>query len=193
MSLDKLVSKVKHTRLIAIDPASHSLAWVVVDLDKDLMEIVKYGKIDISTEKEMSKKLNIINKELLDICKTYNPDKGVIEQSVYIQNFQSSRIISYIIGFSWGVLMRSCSDVFDVGPLVWKNKIGYKNLSQAEKKILEKKHNGKGLQNVFKNERKNRVKVILEDKIGFSTEDDDINDAIGIALWYSLANGFRTL
>ena len=89
--------------------------------------------------------------------------------------------------------MRTCSEVCDVGPLIWKNKIGYKNVSAAEKKIMEKEHGPKGLQAKLKNERKNRVKDILDSKVGFSVEDDDINDAIGIALWYSLNHGFRTL
>ena len=193
MSLGNIVNNVKKTRLLAIDPASHSLAWVVVDLDKNTFDIVDYGKISIFEQKEMSGKFKIINTDLHDLCQKHKPDKGVIEQSVYIQNFQSSRIISYIIGFSWGVMMRTCSEVCDVGPLIWKNKIGYKNVSAAEKKIMEKEHGPKGLQAKLKNERKNRVKDILDSKVGFSVEDDDINDAIGIALWYSLNHGFRTL
>lgn len=193
MSLGSIVNNVKKTRLLAIDPASHSLAWIVVDLDKNTFNLVDYGKISISEQKEMSGKFKIINADLHDLCQKYKPDRGVIEQSVYIQNFQSSRIISYIIGFSWGVMMRTCSEVCDVGPLIWKNKIGYKNVSAAEKKIMEKEHGSKGLQSKLKNERKNRVKDILDSKVGFSVEDDDINDAIGIALWYSLNHGFRTL
>jgi Holliday junction resolvasome RuvABC endonuclease subunit len=193
MSLGKIVNNIKPTRLISIDPASHSLAWVVVDLDKDSFEIVEHGKINISGTKEVSEKFKIINKELHDICDMLCPDKGVIEQSVYIQNFQSSRIISYIIGFSWGVMMRSCHDVCDVGPLIWKNKIGYKNVSALEKSKLEKDFGKKGLQTKLKNERKDRVKAILDQKINYSVDDDDINDAIGIALWYSLSHGFRTI
>lgn len=193
MSLGSIVNNVKKTRIIAIDPASHSLAWVVCDLDKDFLKIVDSGKISLVPQKEVSGKFTIINEELSELCNKYKPDKGVIEQSVYIQNFQSSRIISYIIGFSWGVMLKTCSEVCDVGPLIWKNKIGYKNLSKVEKQNIEKEHGSKGIQAKFKNERKDRVKVILDNRIGYSSDDDDINDAIGIALWYYLSHGFGTL
>lgn len=193
MSLDSIVNNIKKTRVIAIDPASHSLAWVICDFDKNFLQIIDYGKVSLLPQKEVSGKFSIINQELSNLCAKYNPDVGVIEQSVYIQNFQSSRIISYIIGFTWGVLLQSCKEVCDVGPLIWKNKIGYKNLTKIEKHNIEKVHGLKGIQAKFKNERKDRVKVILDDKIGFSLEDDDINDAIGIALWYYLSHGFGTL
>jgi len=42
-------------------------------------------------------------------------------------------------------------------------------------------------------ERKDRVKRIIDDFCGQSTEDDDVNDAIGIALWYYIDHGYGTL
>jgi Holliday junction resolvasome RuvABC endonuclease subunit len=190
MSLSKIVSDLKSCRLIALDPASHSLAWSVFDLSATNIELVDTGKIDFSKSKEISTKLSIINKELSDICKKYSPDRAAIEQSVYIQNFQSSRIISYIIGFSWGVLIRTCSQVVDINPLIWKNKIGYKNVGKKDKESLINEHGEKNIQKRLKDERKDRVKVIIEEKLGFSTEDSDINDSIGIGLWYALEHGY---
>jgi Holliday junction resolvasome RuvABC endonuclease subunit len=190
MSLRNIVSDLKDCRLIAIDPASHSLAWSVFDLSKGKYEIVATGKIDFSKEKEMSVKLFKINEELSSVCADYKPNRAAIEQSVYIQNFQSSRIISYIIGFSWGVLIRSCDEVVDVNPLVWKNKIGYKNVGKKDKEAISKEFGDKNIQKRLKDERKIRVKNIIEHKLDFSTDDPDINDSLGIGLWYALDRGY---
>lgn len=190
MSLRDIVSDLKSCRLIALDPASHSIAWSIFDLTSSSISIVDTGKIDFSKDKDISRKLSIINKELSDVCAKYNPDSAAIEQSVYIQNFQSSRIISYIIGFSWGVLIRSCSEVVDVNPLVWKNKIGYKNVGKKDKDAFIREFGEKNIQKRLKDERKVRVKEIVEKRFGFSTDDPDINDSLGIGLWYALDRGY---
>jgi hypothetical protein len=130
---------------------------------------------------------------LHDVWEDHIFKDAVIEQSVFIQNFQSSRIISYIIGYSWGTLDEYCNSVCDINPLIWKNKIGYKNVSKADKAAIEKEFGSKGIQARLTRERKNRVKKIIESKTGYSTDDEDINDAIGIALWYYVDHGFGTL
>lgn len=193
MSIGRLVSVIKSNRLLAIDPSSHSLAWCVVDLDKNKFDVVATGKIDFREDKEVNNKFRKIRSGIQDIWEDYNFQRAVIEQSVYIQNFQSSRIISYIIGYSWGTLDEYCHSVCDINPLVWKNKIGYKNISKDDKKAMEEQFGSKGLQKRLTQERKDRVKRIIDGRVGFSTEDEDINDAIGIALWYYLDHGYGAL
>jgi Holliday junction resolvasome RuvABC endonuclease subunit len=190
MSIAKLVNTVKSTRIISIDPSSNSLAWCVVDLSKNTFNVVANGKIDFSDKKEIGSKFKTIRSGLHSVWEDYLFKDAVIEQSVFIQNFQSSRIISYIIGYSWGTLDEYCNTVCDVNPLIWKNRIGYKNISKQDKLEMEKQFGSKGLQARLTRERKDRVKKIIEFKAGFSTEDDDINDAIGIALWYYLDRGY---
>jgi len=193
MSISKLVSSMKSNRLISIDPSSHSLAWCVIDLDMGKFDIVATGKIDFKDKKEISSKLKVIRKGLQDVWEDYGFRRACIEQSVYIQNFQSSRIISYIIGYSWGVLDEYCDSVVDCSPLVWKNKIGYRNVTKEDKKRIEKEHGSRGLQKRFTQERKDRVKKIVDRFCGGSTEDEDINDAIGIAMWYYVDHGYGTI
>ena len=193
MSISKLVSAAKATRLIAIDPSSHSLAWCVVDLDRNKFSVAGTGKIDFKDSKEIDNKFRAIRKGIQDVWEDYQFKDGVIEQSVYIQNFQSSRIISYIIGYSWGTLDEYCYSMCDCNPLIWKNKIGYKNVSKDDKKAIEKKHGTKGLQKRLTEERKSRVKRIVNAQVGCSTDDDDINDSLGIALWYYVDRGYGTI
>jgi len=193
MSIGKIVASIKTTRLIAIDPSSHSLAWSIIDLDRNNFKVVATGKIDYKESKELHNKFRVIRKGIKDLWSEHQFQDAVIEQSVYIQNFQSSRILSYIIGYSWGVLDEYCHTVCDINPLIWKNKIGYKNVSKDDKKAIEILHGTKGIQKRLTKERKDRVKKIIEDKVNFSTEDEDINDSIGIALWYYIDHGFGTL
>jgi Holliday junction resolvasome RuvABC endonuclease subunit len=184
MSLKNIVKKEKWNRVIAIDPASHSLAWAILTYDK---ELIATGKIDLTKEKEQSQKFNKIKKELVAIVKEYSPDVAAIEQSVYIQNFQTSRVISYIIGFTWGIISDQCDAIEDVSPLVWKPAIGYKNVSKRDGEVLAKNGKKGSLQVKMKNERKERVREIVSVSFGKDTpgiEDDDIVDAIGISLWY---------
>ncbi len=189
MSLKNIIKKEKWNRVLAIDPASHSLAWAILSYDK---ELIATGKIDLTKEKEQSQKFNKIKTELLEVVKLYSPDVAVIEQSVYIQNFQTSRIISYIIGFTWGIISDQCDAIEDVSPLMWKPAIGYKNVTKKDSEYLAKNGKKGTVQAKMKNERKERVREIISVAFGKDTpglEDDDIVDAIGIGLWYWKVKG----
>ncbi len=189
MSLKNIVKKEKWNRVLAIDPASHSLAWAILSCNK---ELIATGKIDLTKEKEQSQKFNKIKTELLEVVGLYSPDVAVIEQSVYIQNFQTSRVISYIIGFTWGIISDKCDAIEDVSPLMWKPAIGYKDVTKKDSDYLAKNGKKGALQAKMKNERKERVREIISVAFGKDTpglEDDDIVDAIGIGLWYWKVKG----
>lgn len=196
MTISSLVTKMRSQRLIAIDPASHSLAWAILDMNQEGISVIDYGKIEYGTIPELSNKFSRIKLEIPRICEKYKPDAAIIEQSVYIQNFQASRILSYIIGFTWGELDDYCKLVSDVNPLKWKSGIGYKNLTKKEVKDIKDKYGSRGIQKRLNDERKNRVRSILLDHfsdLDIDGMDTDISDAIGIGLWYGLSNGFGTV
>lgn len=194
MSISSLVSKVKGCRVIAIDPASHSLAWSILDMDDKGIRVIAHGKIDFKDIPELSNKFSKIKKEMPSICLEYKPTVAVIEQSVFIQNFQASRILSYIIGFTWGELDDHCKSVQDVNPLKWKSGIGYKNVTKKEVAAIKEQHGSKGIQRILNDERKNRVRDILKKElpdVDVDSLDSDITDSIGIGLWYGFENGFK--
>lgn len=187
MTISNLVSSIKNSRVIAIDPASHSLAWVVYDIKSKDISIFACGKIEYRDHKGASAKFLVINKELKRIHKEYQPGFAIIEQSIYVQNFETSRIISYIIGYSWGVLNNFGCDVTDVNPLVWKSGIGYKNLRKKDQDDLANNGEKGSLAIKLKKERKRRVEEIVKNYFKNMPEylnDDDIIDAAGIGLWY---------
>lgn len=188
MSIKKLVSSVKRERIVSIDPSSHSLAWVVYDVTIDDVKMIDSGKIDYKKDKAISLKFSAIDAGLKKIISDYSPGKAVIEQSIYVQNFETSRIISYIIGYSWGVLSQAHCQVEDVNPLVWKNGIGYKNLSKKDTEDIKNNGASGSLQLKLKAERKKRVRDLVRDLFPESSkniDDDDIIDAAGIGLWYA--------
>jgi Holliday junction resolvasome RuvABC endonuclease subunit len=188
LSLKSVVSSIKETRILAIDPSSHSLAWVIYDVSSDKIVLITCGKIDYKKDKNISMKFSAIHTGLDEIVEKYSPKHAIIEQSIYVQNFETSRIISYIIGYSWGVLSGGRCTVSDVNPLTWKSGIGYKNLSKKDAEIFGDNGEKGSLQIKLKNERKKRVRDIVtkyfaEGDIGIN--DDDIIDAAGIGLWYA--------
>jgi Holliday junction resolvasome RuvABC endonuclease subunit len=193
MTIKNIVNKYKYKNCLSIDPSSNSLAWAVISTDN---EVIDTGKINFTKGSDMAEKLSQINNNIPLLIKKYNVDCAVIEQSVYIQNFQSSRILSYIIGHTFGEIVRLNIKCEDITPLSWKPSIGYKNLSKRE--IEELKTSGVDLstQVKLKNERKNRVRAIVSAAYGDDTpglDDDDIVDALGIGLWYHLKYGARTI
>jgi Holliday junction resolvasome RuvABC endonuclease subunit len=185
VSLSKIINQIKYEKILAIDPSSHSLAWAVVDVNG----VCETGKIDYKAIKDMPTRIQTINKELEEIIIANKPTHAVIEQSVYIQNFQSSRVISYIIGCAMGVIVRNNITVEDVNPLIWKKGIGYKNLTKQDREELENNNVSGNAQIKFKKERKERVREIVALRYGKDTpglDDEDIVDALGIAMWYSV-------
>ena len=115
---------------------------------------------------------------MLEVVDKYSPDVAVIEQSVYIQNFQTSRIISYIIGFTWGIISDKCRKIEDVSPLAWKPAIGYKNVTKKDGLELDKNGAKGSMQIKMKNELKNRVREIVGVAFGKDTDgidEDDLN------------------
>ena len=189
MTIRSLVSSVKSDRILAIDPSSHSLAWVIYDVTLDSIVLVANGKIDYRKDKDVSLKFKAIDSGLRQIVEEYKPKNAIIEQSIYVQNFETSRIISYVIGYSWGVLSAGGCLVTDVNPLMWKSGIGYKNLSKKDTEAFKNDGEKGSLQIKQKNERKKRVRNIVSkyfDKGDIGIDDDDIIDAAGIGLWFAL-------
>lgn len=201
MNLKNIVSQDKI--ILSIDPSSHSLGWAIIESTNNSnfglkttaynkCKLIDCGKIKFTKNSDIAIKFNEINDGIKTICKKHHPSVCVIEQSVYIQNFQTSRIISYIIGYTWGVVQNYCFKVLDINPIIWKRNIGYENLSKQDKLIFDTEIKRK-------KERKDRVRNIIVKYFKVpknNLEDDDIVDAIGIGLWYHLIgfeNGPRTL
>lgn len=173
-------------RVLAIDPASHSMALALLEKRDGVVTLLYAGKLKFPPPNEMTAKMLAINASLRVFFSLVGQvDYVVIEQSIYIQNPQTSRILSYLIGHIWGESLNLGAKVVDVPPLTWKAFIGYKRIMKKEKEQLIETM-GKTEANKFINkEKKDRTKRIVARMIPKTERinDDDIIDAIGIGIW----------
>ena len=179
-------------KIIAIDPSTRSLAYAIMDTDNSIIDV---GKIDLSSASDIHEKLNIIGKSLPILVEKYKPRIAVIEEAVFIQNFKTSKLISYVIGHTMGILSSSCKFVIEANPIVWKSAIGYKKVSKAEKAQWESEWGVTEGKKIAAKERKERVRVIIKETFGKEFEDSlydsDEIDALAIGVWYNRTAGER--
>ena len=188
----KSLGTLKDYKIIAIDPSTRSLAYAIMDTDNNIIDV---GKIDLSSASDIHEKLNIIGKSLPALIKKHNPKVAVIEEAVFIQNFKTSKLISYVIGHTMGILSSSCKFVIEANPLVWKSAIGYKKVSKAEKDKWESQWGPTEAKKWAANQRKLRVREIIKETFGKEFEDSlydsDEIDALAIGVWYNRTTGER--
>jgi Holliday junction resolvasome RuvABC endonuclease subunit len=187
----KLVNAFNNKTIIAIDPATHSLAFSVF-VHKDGSNYLKAcGKINMKNC-TVTERFIIINAFVPLVIDNFAPNILVIEQPIYIQNFQTSRLLSYVVGHTWGRFTQENIEVMDIGPMQWKAGIGYKKVSAEEKRVWALTMSPTELKKKVDFERKNRVRFILQDKIDIENIDDhDIIDAIGIGYW-AINGGYKS-
>ena len=188
----KALDALNKKRIFAIDPASHSYAFSVVDVDGNKSSLVAYGKVDLNKlGSNTTSRLKIINDTLPRILETYQDiTHAVIEQSVYVQNVKTVRTLSYIVGHLWGTIIQYVDHVEDINPLVWKTDIGYAKITAAERKQWKADLGKKEADKKISFERKERVRRILVEKIpGVDLDDDDVLDAVGIGYWKAVYDG----
>lgn len=183
--MKKLVNALKNKVIIGIDPATHSIAFSVIEYNNGNINLVGYGKANLSGCKTHGEKFARIGAVVPLIKETFLPDLLVIEQPIYIQNFKTSRDLSYIVGYTWGRFDAEGVCGIDIGPVQWKSAIGYQKVSARDKEIWGKTMTKTEVKKRADFERKSRVKIILQDIFPEikSLDDYDIIDAIGIGYW----------
>ena len=176
-------------RYLSIDSSSKSLAYAILDKkDSNTATLVSAGKLDFPAD--MKGKLGAINNSVDFIFSQYeNIDHVVIEQTIYIQSPQTSRILSYVVGHIWGKSLEYCEDVRDVEVMKWKSYIGYKNVSKQEKAQWTSEFGETESKKIAARERKERTGKIIKQKIKNidHIKDYDVIDSIAIGLW-AIAN-----
>jgi Holliday junction resolvasome RuvABC endonuclease subunit len=170
-------------RYLSIDSSSKSLAFAIYDKQAGV-SLSAAGKINFPTD--MRDRLNVINAGVQALFEAYGPiDHVIIEQTIYIQSPQTSRILSYVVGHIWGKCLEYCDDVRDVEVMKWKSHIGYKSVSKVEKAAWVKEFGETEAKKIAARERKERTGKIIKNKISGieDVSDYDIIDAMAIGLW----------
>ncbi|MAG73638.1 hypothetical protein CL620_04940 [archaeon] len=180
----KSLGKLNDFKIIAIDPSTKSLAYAIMNTDEDILEV---GKIDLSLASDIHDKLFIISQSLPPLLEKYEPKVAVVEEAVFIQNFRTSKVIAYVIGHTIGVLAEYCKFVSEANPLTWKSALGYKRVTKKDVATWERTLGGVEGRKRAAFERKNRIRLILNDEvdIDLSGYDSDEIDALAIGIWYN--------
>jgi Holliday junction resolvasome RuvABC endonuclease subunit len=185
----KTLGSLKNRKVLGIDPATHSLAWALCEMnsqgDVDLLDC---GKIELIKQKGMEVKIQGIVENLPSVIAASKPDIAYIEQTVYIQNYQTSRDLSYIVGASMATASLHKIPIVEASPLVWKTQIGYNRVTKKDILAWSVTMGEKEAKKKASYERKHRVRRLLADRIGSYLLDiekynDDEIDAIGISTW----------
>ena len=184
----KTLRSLKNIKVLGIDPATHSLAWALCIANRQGdVEVLDYGKIELVKQKGMEIKIKGVVEALPEIVTMSKPDVAYIEQTVYIQNYQTSRDL-YIVGASMATAALHKVPIVEASPLVWKTQIGYNRVTKKDILAWSQTMGEKEAKKKASYERKHRVRRLLAERIGselLDTEkfDSDEIDAIGIATW----------
>lgn len=169
------VRGVDRTRVLGIDPSSNSIAFTLVEDGRP----TKWGKMIFFRKSTMGAKMVMLSHLLDEIIKfTGEPTHVVIEEMIFVQNPQASRVLSYIAGAIQYDLVNRGIEVECVPPMVWKNWHGHTKVTKAL--IAANGWNKKQADHFRKSQ--------IQDKIAdewdwFRYSDSDVADSCGIALW----------
>jgi len=165
--------------VLGVDPSSVGIASTLIVAGEPRMTIkIELGAGDLYARLYRARKYF---PKVLDIC---NPDFVVIEQTILIQNPETTRKLSYTVGILMAeTLMRGIS-LMDVPPATWKSYLGIKPMTKRRKdEIISKLGETEGRKEISRL-KKSPVQDILKERFpNFSWEDNDVADSAGIGLW----------
>ncbi len=190
MNLVKLIKNppLKPSRILAIDSSTRSLALALY-LRGEKSYLINTSKCDLTKCKTQPERFRVINSFMKEYIDLYKPNAIVVEQSIFIQNPETSRKLSQIVGCTMGVALQSVDNVSEVVISEWKSHIGYKNVSKKEKDAWTAEFGVTESRKMATKARKQRTIDIVHEKVAEIDHivDNDICDAIAIGLW-ALAN-----
>jgi crossover junction endodeoxyribonuclease RuvC len=128
----------RQTRIIlGIDPGYAILGWGVIraSANGSTVECLGYGAIQTHSSEEMGQRLALINRELEEIIKKYNPDEIAIEELFFGKNTKTAIKVAHARGI---VLMRAVEHtgrIFEYKPS--QVKLAVVGVGSADKKQIQ--------------------------------------------------------
>lgn len=169
--LDTLNKDIDRTRVLGIDPSSTSLAFTLIEDGRPSI----WGKVTYFRKSDLVDKMRMMHFILPCILSvTGDPTYVVIEQMISVQNPQTTRILSYMAGAIVHEFGIRNIDILDCPPMTWKSFHGYKRVMKS--------------MGLNKKEADHMRKIQIKDAIDrvypwFDSNDFDVCDSCGIALW----------
>lgn len=179
------MSKKKDAVILGFDTSSKSMAYCALGRG-DVTTILGVGSIGFPKGSDDHRRFQVINEVVPWIINEFRPDIVCIEQPIYISNFKVSRTLSYVVGHLHGEIARNKKTVIEeVPPLTWKSHLGVKNVTRKDKAEWARTMSATEVRKLAAFERKDRTRRKIKEMIPImeSYEDDNIFDAIGVAIW----------
>lgn len=167
-------------KVVGVDASTNAFAYAVIE-DGNLIE---FDKISF-TGGTIGDKLADAHAAITSISK-HEPDLGVVESAVYVNNRSVVIKLAYFIGVALAGLSAVDATVDVVPPISWMSYIGNPNFTKAEKVKINQKAGAKNKSQQKKAQRdarKQKTKDIINDRFNVLVDDDDIADAIGVAIY----------
>lgn len=186
MGVKEIINTMRKGNILCIDPSTHSFAFAIAEKYRGKNRIVAAGKVSFPKDSSFTQKCRIMNAAIDSIFKNHPITHTVIEQTIYIANPQTSRLLSYVVGCIWGKCATYKVEISDIGPIQWKKYLGYKNVSKVEIDLWKAEMGRIDANKKVKFEKKERVRRIIIERIPSIepiVSDDDILDAVGIGIW----------
>lgn len=130
-------------RVIGIDPGLASTGWAVLEQDKnnsDKVFLIAFGSLQTKPGVDISRRLEIIHDQLLEVIKKYQPDEMGVEEIFFAKNVKTAVKVAQAVGVIKFTGVEAGIDVFGYTPLNIKTAItGYGRSNKGQVHFMIKK------------------------------------------------------
>lgn len=178
--LSTLIGRPVANRVIGVDTSTKGYAYAIIEDGK----LIEYDEV-LFKGKTLHEKIQQASEVARSIAMR-DPDFVLVEQTIYVNSYSVVVKMAYFVGVVLGAVGAAEIPFDDIVPINWMKHIGNPNWTKAERAEVTKQYKGKSknwIKNKMRDMRKNRTKEIVNKRFGVDVENDNIADAIGIAIY----------
>ena len=119
--------------VLGIDPSLRSSGFALLDFGEgNTMQILETATLKLHSKLSMAECLGIISKQVDDFLNQYSPKHVAVEQTIYVQNFQTAQILGAARGATIAVAAMRGIPIFEYAPLRVKQAVVGKGRASKE-------------------------------------------------------------
>jgi crossover junction endodeoxyribonuclease RuvC len=120
-------------RVIGIDPSLRGSGFAVLDYgDDDIARILEAATLKLPSKLSMSECLGAIGNQVDDFLNQHSVDHVAVEQTIYVQNFQTAQILGAARGAAIAAAAMRGLPIFEYAPLRVKQAVVGKGRASKE-------------------------------------------------------------
>jgi crossover junction endodeoxyribonuclease RuvC len=120
-------------RVLGIDPSLRGSGFAVLDYgDDDIARILEAATLKLPSKLSMSECLGAIGNQVDDFLNQHSVDHVAVEQTIYVQNFQTAQILGAARGAAIAAAAMRGLPIFEYAPLRVKQAIVGKGRASKE-------------------------------------------------------------